>query len=76
MIASVRCCGASGWLAECGGCLGIKAKSFNYDYAPQIEMIETKHIYMNISQEGKDDIDDLREAYMLAGVCASTLGAA
>jgi len=46
---------------------GIKAKSFNYDYAPQIEMIETKHIYMNISQEGKDDIDDLREAYMLAG---------
>lgn len=46
---------------------GIKAKSFNYDYAPQIEMIETKHVYMNISQEGKDDIDDLREADLISG---------
>ena len=46
---------------------GIKAKGFNYDYAPQIEMIGTKHVYMNISQEGKDDIDDLREAFLLSG---------
>merc|ERR1711959_204352 len=44
---------------------GIVSKAFNYDYAPQVQQVETRHVYLNISQEGKDDIDDLREAYLI-----------
>ena len=32
----------------------------------QVQRVETRHVYMNISQEGKDDIDDLRESYLIA----------
>jgi len=45
---------------------GVISKAFNYDYAPQVQQIECRHVYMNISQEGKDDIDDLRESYLIA----------
>merc|ERR1711959_177506 len=45
---------------------GIVSKAFDYDYAPQVQQVETRHVYMNISQEGKDDIDDLREAYLIS----------
>merc|ERR1719502_1607548 len=45
---------------------GIISKAFNYDYAPQVQQVEARHVYMNITQEGKDDIDDLREAYLIA----------
>lgn len=41
---------------------GIRAEAFDYDYAPQSVLVGTKRIFMNISQEGKDDLDDLREA--------------
>eukprot|EP01117_Protostelium_nocturnum_P009319 TRINITY_DN3338_c0_g1_i1.p1 TRINITY_DN3338_c0_g1~~TRINITY_DN3338_c0_g1_i1.p1 ORF type:complete len:862 (-),score=280.18 TRINITY_DN3338_c0_g1_i1:42-2627(-) len=45
---------------------------FGYDYAPVSETIGRSHIYMNISQEGKDDIDDLREAGLLNGLKLSS----
>ena len=33
---------------------------FDYDYAPSSEMIHTRRIYFNTSQEGRNDIDVLR----------------
>mmetsp|Transcript_26750 Transcript_26750/g.68774 ORF Transcript_26750/g.68774 Transcript_26750/m.68774 type:complete len:962 (+) Transcript_26750:123-3008(+) len=41
---------------------GITSDIFNYDYAPAAILVGTRRTYCNISQEGKDDIDDLREA--------------
>eukprot|EP00217_Crustomastix_stigmatica_P003168 CAMPEP_0183819664 /NCGR_PEP_ID=MMETSP0803_2-20130417/64255_1 /TAXON_ID=195967 /ORGANISM="Crustomastix stigmata, Strain CCMP3273" /LENGTH=906 /DNA_ID=CAMNT_0026064553 /DNA_START=199 /DNA_END=2916 /DNA_ORIENTATION=- len=40
---------------------GIITGAFDYDYAPQAERVAGKRININISQEGRDDIDDLRE---------------
>lgn len=34
----------------------------DYDYAPQSVKVGRRRIFMNITQEGRDDIDDLREA--------------
>ena len=52
---------------------GIVSKAFNYDYAPQVQQVECRHCYMNVTQEGKDDIDDLREAYLIAAVSPEPL---
>lgn len=41
---------------------GIVEGVFGYDYAPAPDVVGGKRVYMNISQEGRDDIDDLREA--------------
>merc|ERR1711988_1412414 len=51
---------------------GIKHGCFDYDYAPQSELVGTRRVFMNISQEGKDDIDDLREGGLLAAVKLSS----
>lgn len=40
---------------------GIIQDVFTYDYAPFSEVVGTRRLYLNISQEGRDDIDDLRE---------------
>lgn len=48
--------------------VGIIQDVFDYDYAPSSEVIGTNRLYMNISQEGKDDIDDLREAGLISGL--------
>ena len=42
-------------------CAGIVAHALDYDYAPQSMLIGSQRIWMNISQEGKDALDDLRE---------------
>jgi hypothetical protein len=34
----------------------------DYDYAPQSVKVGRRRLFMNITQEGRDDIDDLREA--------------
>jgi len=47
---------------------GIKHGCFDYDYAPQSELVGTRRVFMNISQEGKDDIDDLRENGLLNAI--------
>ena len=44
---------------------GILTKVFDYDYAPASVKVGRRRIYMNVSQEGKDDIDDLREAGLI-----------
>jgi hypothetical protein len=45
---------------------------FDYDYAPAPDIVDGKRVYMNISQEGRDDLDDLREAGMLYGLKLSS----
>lgn len=40
---------------------GVVAKVFDYDFAPHSLTIGTRRIFMNVSQEGRDDIDDLLE---------------
>jgi len=47
---------------------GIKHGTFDYDYAPQSTMVGVRRVFMNISQEGKDDIDDLRESGLVAAI--------
>lgn len=50
----------------------IVAGVLDYDYAPASENIGTRRIYINISQEGRDDVDDLREAGMINGLKLSS----
>ena len=40
---------------------GVAANVLDYDYAPASELIENRRIYLNISQEGKSDVEFLRE---------------
>jgi hypothetical protein len=47
---------------------------FDYDYAPSSEVVGGRRVYMNISQEGRDDLDDLREAECIAGLKLSSNG--
>jgi WD repeat-containing protein 35 len=46
----------------------IVAGVLDYDYAPCSLMIGTQRVWMNITQEGKDDIDDLREGGLVNGL--------
>ena len=41
---------------------GIVSNVLDYDYAPQSVKVGRRRLFMNITQEGRDDIDDLREA--------------
>jgi len=47
---------------------GIVANVLDYDYAPQSELIENRRVYLNISQEGKSDVEFLREEELLNGL--------
>lgn len=40
---------------------GTVDEVFDYDYAPQSVLVGNRRVWMNVSQEGRDDIDDLRE---------------
>ena len=51
---------------------GVVQKVFEYDYAPTSEVIEMRRVYINISQEGKDDLDDLTEGKLIKGLRLST----
>ena len=51
---------------------GIVQKVFEYDYAPASEVVETTRVYLNVSQEGKDDLDDLVEGKLVKGLRLST----
>ena len=44
---------------------GITHNSFDYDYAPASELINQRRVYFNISQEGRSDLDCLREFDLL-----------
>ena len=45
---------------------------FEYDYAPSSELIELRRVFLNVSQEGRDDVDDLVEGGLLNGLRVST----
>jgi len=47
---------------------GIVANVFDFDYAPQSDLIENRRVWLNISQEGKSDVEFLREEELLAGL--------
>lgn len=51
---------------------GIQAGVFSYDYAPDSVSIMGRILFMNISQEGRDDLDDLREAGLLQSLKLTT----
>lgn len=38
---------------------GIVSGVFNYDYSASSEIVGSQRVLMNVSQEGKDDLDDL-----------------
>ena len=44
---------------------GIVKEVFDYDYAPMSLLVGRKRLWLNITQEGKDDLDDLREGELL-----------
>eukprot|EP01043_Picozoa_sp_COSAG02_P055967 COSAG02_NODE_6568_length_3488_cov_45.570670_1_plen_255_part_10 len=44
---------------------GICEEVFDYDYAPASVKVGRRRVYMNVTQEGRDDLDDLREAGLL-----------
>ena len=48
---------------------GIVANVLDFDYAPQSDLIENRRVWLNISQEGKSDIEFLREVRMFVCVC-------
>ena len=55
-----------GWLREAQFLVlifeGIVAGVLDMDYAPSPVLVNSKRVYLNISHDGKDDLDDLREA--------------
>ena len=51
---------------------GIVQKVFDYDYAPASRSVEHKRVYLNITQEGTDDLDDLVESKLVKGLRLAT----
>jgi hypothetical protein len=51
---------------------GIVAGVLDYDYAPSSALIENRRIWMNISQEGKSDVEFLREEELVNGLQMSS----
>jgi hypothetical protein len=45
---------------------------FDFDYSPQSTLVGSKRLWMNVSQEGIDHVDDLRERGLLNGLRLST----
>jgi len=51
---------------------GIVANVLDYDYAPASECIENRRVFLNVSQEGKSDVEFLREEELLNGLQVSS----
>lgn len=51
---------------------GIVSGVLDFDYAPASNFIENRRIYMNISQEGKSDVEFLREEELVNGLQMSS----
>lgn len=47
---------------------------FDYDYAPFVEQVANKRLMLNVSQEARDNLDDLVEAGMLRSLRLSSSG--
>ena len=50
----------------------IRAGALNYDYAPVADSIGSNRIWLNISQEGVDDLDDMTQAGFLVSLKMSS----
>lgn len=48
------------------------AQVFDYDYAPASELVEGHRMFINVSQEGKSDLDYLREEELVNGLKISS----
>jgi hypothetical protein len=46
----------------------------DYDYAPCSQIVEGRRMYINVSQEGKADVDFLREEGLINGLKISSKG--
>eukprot|EP00753_Platysulcus_tardus_P005798 PLAT13700.1.p1 GENE.PLAT13700.1~~PLAT13700.1.p1 ORF type:complete len:821 (-),score=427.14 PLAT13700.1:62-2524(-) len=51
---------------------GIVMRVLDYDYAPASELVDRRRVYFNVSQEGKSDIDYLREEELINGLKLSS----
>ncbi|MEM2900602.1 MAG: hypothetical protein QXT63_07400 [Thermoplasmata archaeon] len=51
---------------------GIERKIFDWDYAPASVMLSDGRKFVNISQEGEDDLNDLRELGLINALKLST----
>lgn len=51
---------------------GIISGIFDYDYAPQSALIETRRVWANVSQEGHSDIELLREEELVSALLVSS----
>ena len=51
---------------------GIVAGVLDFDYAPSSNFIENRRIWMNVSQEGKSDVEFLREEELINGLQMSS----
>jgi WD repeat-containing protein 35 len=47
---------------------GVVAGVLDYDYAPQSANIENRRVWINVSQEGKSDVEFLREEELVNGL--------
>ena len=47
---------------------GIVSGVLDYDYAPQSVSVQNRRIWMNVSQEGKSDVEFLREEELVNGL--------
>ena len=47
---------------------GIVQQVFDYDYAPASMSVENRRKYFNMSQEGRSDVDFLREEELINGL--------
>ena len=47
---------------------GIVAGVLDFDYAPSSNFIENRRVWMNVSQEGKSDVEFLREEELINGL--------
>lgn len=50
----------------------IRAGALNYDYAPLAETMGSKRVWLNISQEGVDDLDDMCQVGFLSSMKMSS----
>ena len=47
---------------------GVVNKIFSYDYSPMGEYVGRHRVFFNYSQEGKADIDTLRQAVFIVSL--------
>ena len=51
---------------------GVVTQVLDYDYAPMSELVDMRRKYFNLSQEGRSDIDFLREEELINGLKLSS----